>query len=163
MTNSRPKPPLWQRILANTIGVFFILFVLVSMLPKTEKQLAAEAAAKVEAERAAVAKVEAEQAAAKAAAEAAAATTAWREEAITAIRLEPTVVEAVWPAGNGPSLWVSMRDNGSRRDGFADYLCLQLRHFGMQVGDFIVIHVYDAAAMAREEFREIGRYECAPK
>ena len=163
MTTDRPKRPLWQRILGNTIWVVLVLVALVSMLPKTDEQLAAESAAKLEAEKVAAAKIEAEQAAAKAAAEAAAATTAWREKAITAIRQEPRVADASWPNGNGPSLWITMRDDGTRRDGYAESMCLILGQNGMPAGDFIVIHIYDAAAMAREEFREIGRYDCAPK
>lgn len=163
MANARPKRPLWQRILRNTIWVVIALVALVSMLPKTEEQLAAEAAAKLDAEKVAAAKVEAEQAAVKAAANAAAETTAWREEAINAIRQEPKVADASWPNGNGPSLWITMRDDGTRRDGYAESMCLILGQHGMQAGDFIVIHIYDAAAMIRDELREIGRYDCAPK
>lgn len=89
----------------------------------------------------------------------AAATADWRDTATALIRQEKTVVDAMFT--QPISLWVSMRDDGSRRDGFANYLCMVLYDAGMQPGDFVVIKILDAAAMAREEMSEIGRYECA--
>jgi hypothetical protein len=53
-----------------------------------------------------------------------------------------------------------MRDDGSRRDGFADYLCLVLKDAGMPKDKFVVIRIWDAFSLAREEFKEIGRSEC---
>jgi hypothetical protein len=53
-----------------------------------------------------------------------------------------------------------MRDDGSRRDGFAEYLCLVLHEHGMPKGDLVVIHIWDAAALARNEMREIGKFDC---
>jgi len=163
MTTLKPKRPRWQRVLGNTIWVIILLVVVVSLLPKSEAEKAAEAAeaeAKAQAAQAAAAEAAAKEEARVAAA---VATTAWREKAITAIRQEPKVADASWPNGNGPSLWITMRDDGTRRDGYAESMCLILGQHGMQAGDFIVIHIYDAAAMTKDEFREIGRYDCAPK
>lgn len=83
----------------------------------------------------------------------------WRETATELVRQEKTVMDAMFT--QPISLWVSMIDDGSRRDGFASYLCMVLHDAGMQSGDFVVIKIWDAAAMVREEMIEIGRYECS--
>lgn len=82
----------------------------------------------------------------------------WRADAVADVRSEQKVVEAQFA---GPSsFWASVRDDGSRRDGFASYLCTSLRLSGMPVGETYVIRIWDAAAMARGEQREIGRDVC---
>lgn len=82
----------------------------------------------------------------------------WRDAALDEIRNEASVVEATFP--QNLSLWASMRDDGTRRDGFANYLCLILAEAGKPSGDLVIVHVWDAAKMAREEMVEIGRAEC---
>lgn len=85
----------------------------------------------------------------------------WREKAVAAIIADNSkIVEAMFPNDARNSFWVSMRDDGSRRDGFAEYLCLALHEQGMPKGDFVVIRIWDAGAMARNEMHEIGRFDC---
>lgn len=72
-----------------------------------------------------------------------------------------TIVEAMFTGTS--SLWVSVRDDGSNRDGFAEYVCLEIMDAGMEVGDFYVIHIWDAAQMAREKLVELGRDECSKR
>lgn len=84
--------------------------------------------------------------------------TEWKAEALEEIKAEQNVVEAMW---SRPSiLWVSMRDDGSRRDGYADYLCMVLRDHGKPDKDRIRIRIWDAYAMAREELKDIGSSWC---
>lgn len=86
---------------------------------------------------------------------------AWREKAVQVIlNDEPKVVEAMFPNDAPNSFWVSMRDDGSRRDGFAEYLCLVMHQNGMPDGKLTVIRIWDAGAMARGDMREIGRFDC---
>ncbi|SOE18578.1 hypothetical protein SAMN05877838_3507 [Hoeflea halophila] len=85
----------------------------------------------------------------------------WRDTATELVIQEKSVVDDMFT--QRISLWVSMLDDGTRRDGFASYLCMVLFDAGMQPGDFVVIKIWDAAAIAREEIKEIGRYECARK
>lgn len=85
----------------------------------------------------------------------------WREKAVETIKSEPKVVDALFT--QDISLWVSMRDDGSRRDGFAEYLCMTLHEEGMNVGDFVIIKILDAAALAQQNTKEIGRFECEKK
>lgn len=87
----------------------------------------------------------------------------WKENALQAVRDEKTVVEAIFPQGSNNSFWASMRDDGTRRDGFAEYICLVLHDSGMPKGSFLVIHIWNAAEMAKGNMREIGRSECARK
>lgn len=91
---------------------------------------------------------------------AAAADEAWRDKAVDLIRKEKKVVEAMFT--QNISLWVSVRDDGTNRDGYADYICLVLGDAGMPKGDFVIIRILDAAALAKEEMKELGRSECAP-
>ena len=53
-----------------------------------------------------------------------------------------------------------MFDDGSNRDGYAQYLCLILREHGIPSNKLIVIRIWDAAEMARENFNELGKHEC---
>lgn len=85
---------------------------------------------------------------------------AWRQKALKAIRAEPKVAEAIFPNDARNSFWASMRDDGTRRDGFAQYLCMSLFESGMPKGQVIVIHIWDARAMAQSQMREIGKFDC---
>lgn len=87
-------------------------------------------------------------------------TDAWRQKALKAVKAEPKVVEAIFPNDARNSFWASVRDDGTRRDGYAEYLCMSLVENGMPKGSFIVIRIWDARAMARSTMREIGKYDC---
>lgn len=85
----------------------------------------------------------------------------WWPDAISLLLKENkrTIVEAKF---TGPaSLWVSVRDDGSRRDGFAQYVCVEIMGAGMEPGDFYVVHIWDAAQLARGRMVELGRSECS--
>lgn len=85
----------------------------------------------------------------------------WRTNTLDAIAADdPSVVEAMFPEDAPHSFWVSMRDDGTRRDGFAEYLCLVLHQHGMPKEDLVVIRVWDAAEMARGQMKELGRFDC---
>lgn len=81
----------------------------------------------------------------------------WRDQAVEEILTEPKVVEAMFT--QDLSLWVSVRDDGSSRDGFAEYLCLVLSDF-RPPDEPVIISIWDAAAMARDEMKRLGRNEC---
>jgi hypothetical protein len=85
----------------------------------------------------------------------------WHVAAAQAVAKETSVVEATFPNNSSSSFWVSVRDDGSRRDGFAEYVCLLLIEGGMPKGEFVVIRVWDAAKLAASDFRELGRFECS--
>lgn len=87
----------------------------------------------------------------------------WRARATARVLKENkrTIVDAMFPNGSSTSFWASRRADGTRHDGFAQYLCLELAAAKPPGGRaFTVIHVWDAAAMARGQLAEIGRHEC---
>ncbi len=84
----------------------------------------------------------------------------WMKSAVSNLQKEKKIVEVAFANDRPTSLWISVRDDGTRRDGYAEYACLVLAQSGMPAGQFTVIHVWDAAAMARGEQTELGRYDC---
>lgn len=84
----------------------------------------------------------------------AAAVASWQAPALDAIKTEKEVVEATFPAPN--SLWVSVRSNGSNRDGLAEYYCLTLQLEGKPKGKTIVVRVLDAANLDKV----LGKHVC---
>lgn len=87
-----------------------------------------------------------------------AALASWPDQIIDNIRSESKVVEAMFQ-NDGRTLWVSMRDDGSVRDGFARYLCLVLGDEPNPPTDFVIVHIWDAARM-KDDLVEIGYSEC---
>lgn len=85
-----------------------------------------------------------------------AATASW-DSALDAIRAEPKVVDLV---RKGPILYVGMQNDGSRRDGYAQYLCEVLRE--ERVDDRSVdIHIIDIAELnATNKWKKMGSNVC---
>lgn len=86
-------------------------------------------------------------------------TASWQNEALSLVRAEKQIREVLW---NTPAdLWVSMSDDGSRRDGFAEYLCLAV-YEGTSIPDqtYFLIHIWAAQAMKAGNLTEIGRAPC---
>ena len=83
----------------------------------------------------------------------------WRKRYVDLVLAEPKVVEAIWPNSTG-SFWASVRDNGTRRDGFAEYLCLLKSDAGAPKGVSYIISIWSAAEMARGKLSKIGEFHC---
>lgn len=60
------------------------------------------------------------------------------DAAMKEIRAEKKVIDATWGPIKGPSLFVAVKDDGSRRDGFAQYLCLVLKDHNISG---VIIHI----------------------
>lgn len=87
--------------------------------------------------------------------------TAWRDAALKHFNdktAEPSIVEAIW--SDTFSFWVSMRPNGSRRDGFAEYVCVQLGVLGKPDNEAVSISIWDAHEMASGNLKKIGSKGC---
>lgn len=82
----------------------------------------------------------------------------WRENLTNLARNESVTVEAMF--SQDVSFWVSVQDDGSSRDGLADYFCLLTYDAGRPEGESIIISIWDAAAMARGEMERLGRARC---
>lgn len=85
--------------------------------------------------------------------------TDWRQTAVDQLSEERAVVEAYW--SQNMSLWVSVVDDGSRRDGLAQYVCLVLPGAGKPKDTFIVVTIWDHVQALRGELVELGKAECA--
>lgn len=77
--------------------------------------------------------------------------------ALEAVEAEPKVISAAWQDESLPSLLVGVADDGSRRDGYAEYICQVLAEQRVYGG---VVHVLDGHA---EERTELGEHWCKIK
>lgn len=82
----------------------------------------------------------------------------WQETAVELAREEGKVMDAMW--SQSISFWVIMADDGTRRDGYASYLCLVLNQAGRPQGEFVSISVWDAATAGTNSPRKIGQAMC---
>lgn len=78
----------------------------------------------------------------------------WRDAALADVRSEKSVVEAKF--ANAGTLWVSMVDDGSRRDGFASYLCLSLSDRDRAIR----VRILDAKQLSQGAFVTLGETWC---
>jgi len=85
------------------------------------------------------------------------------EEARAAIAKEPAVVDFILDPNNGVALQVAVRDDGTRRYGYAEHLCLLLADYDFDM-QRTVVRVVDAAKVASSngDFRSIslGTVQC---
>lgn len=70
---------------------------------------------------------------------------AWQTKALKVIKAEKTVLDAKWRMPEANVLWVSMTPDGSRRDGIAQFLCLEFNGAGAPEGDLKTVFIYDPA------------------
>lgn len=78
-------------------------------------------------------------------------------DALEAIEAEPRVISAAWQDDSLPSLLVGVADDGTNRDGYAEYICLILADHRVYGG---VVHVMDSYA---EDWTELGKHWCTIK
>jgi hypothetical protein len=82
----------------------------------------------------------------------------WRDRATEMIKAREDVLDAMWAQAGGVSLWVAMRNNGSKRDKDAEQLCLEVWRAGRPEGQSIAITILDAARIQHQA--EIGKAYC---
>lgn len=71
---------------------------------------------------------------------------------------EKTVLDASWGPYKGPSLYVSVKDDGTKRDGFAQYLCLILKDHDISR---VIIHIMKPIYMKNFDIEhDLGRHIC---
>ncbi len=79
--------------------------------------------------------------------------------ALTEVKQEKQVRDASWLNERPASLLAGTIDDGSRKDGYAGYLCMVLAKHG--IGDAIV-RIMDVVAATRDQWKELGRADCPP-
>lgn len=77
--------------------------------------------------------------------------------ALEAVEAESQVISAAWQDESLPSLLVGVADDGTRRDGYAEYICTVLAEQRVYGG---VVHVMDNHA---EDWTELGKHWCTIK
>lgn len=77
--------------------------------------------------------------------------------ALAAVRKEKQVRDASWLNERPASLLAGVIDDGSRQDGYAQYLCSVLADHELHGG---TVRVMDVAAAVRNEWRELGKADC---
>ncbi len=78
----------------------------------------------------------------------------WQDRALEAIRAEPLVAETLFAAPG--SLWISVKDDGTSRDGLANYFCLVTWQEGRKEGESLTVRILDVADLNRT----LGKAHC---
>lgn len=78
----------------------------------------------------------------------------WKEIATKEALREKAIKEAMFPNGDR-SFWASVRDDGTDRSGYAEYLCLILHEAGMPAGHSTTITIWNLSVE-----RKLGRFSC---
>lgn len=71
---------------------------------------------------------------------------------------EPTAIEALWTADH--VFKVGVIDNGRVRDGYAEYVCLEISHHGMKGQDILVRVVDYERLVANGDWVNLGTFFC---
>lgn len=82
----------------------------------------------------------------------------WQEKAVEMAKAEPKIFDAMW--GQKISLWVSIRDDGTDRAGYAESVCLLLNEAGRPQGEFIAVTVWDVKGLGTNNSRQLGKAYC---
>jgi len=74
--------------------------------------------------------------------------------ALAEVKAEKRVLSAAWNSKTTPSLLAGVKDDGTRRDGYAQYLCGVLADHGIKGG---VVRVLDEHS---QDWKELGKAWC---
>ncbi|WP_156421757.1 hypothetical protein [Aureimonas ureilytica] len=87
----------------------------------------------------------------------------WEDSALKQLRTSiPQVVDIQW--GQPGSLWLFVMDNGQNRDGLATSACGALSFVeGTPQRRNVVVRVWDAASVTKDNMRGIGYARCSLK
>lgn len=80
----------------------------------------------------------------------------WMTQYVAIVKSEPKVKDAAWPNGSTFDFYVSVKDNGDNRDGYAEYLCLLRGGLEMPEGVKYTITVWDAGSADTQ----LGSFDC---
>ncbi len=69
----------------------------------------------------------------------------WQEKALQLIKQEKKVLDARWKMPSRNVLHVAMKPDGTRHDGFAEYLCMLFGDAGAPKGELKSVFIFDPA------------------
>ena len=70
---------------------------------------------------------------------------------------EPTAIDAAWMSDS--SFYVSVKDDGTSRNSYAEYVCLVLYEHGLK-GKYIVVRIIDHVAYKKGKLQTLGKKVC---
>lgn len=82
----------------------------------------------------------------------------WQIKGAELAKDEPKVFDAMW--SQSISLWVSVKDDGTDRSGFGDYLCLVLNQAGRPQGEFVAVTIWDVKGLGTNNSKQLGKASC---
>lgn len=80
-----------------------------------------------------------------------------RDSFLAEIKNEKLVKDAAWLHEETNSLLVGVTNEGSRRDGYAESICMDMTNKRLYGG---TVRIMDATAAIRDEWKELGRANC---
>jgi len=69
----------------------------------------------------------------------------WQKKALELVKKEKKVLDAFWRMPSRNILFIAMKPDGSRKDGFAQYVCMLLADAGAPKGELKMVEVHDPA------------------
>jgi len=69
----------------------------------------------------------------------------WQIKALQLLKQEKKVLDAWWRMPSRNILFIAMRPDGTRKDGFAEYVCMLLADTGAPKGKLKIVEVHDPA------------------
>ncbi len=83
----------------------------------------------------------------------------WQGKLVELAKAEPKISEATW--SNDDSFWVLVDDDGSSRDGYAEYVCILANDAGRPDGRFVAVTVWDRASASTSNPKQLGKAYCS--
>ncbi|SNY91430.1 hypothetical protein SAMN04515647_1651 [Cohaesibacter sp. ES.047] len=83
----------------------------------------------------------------------------WQQDALKLIKSEKKVIDARWKDPVVNAMHVTMASDGTRKDGYAEYLCMLFPDVGAPK-DLKTITIYDDAAYKAGGVQSIGMAAC---
>ena len=85
-----------------------------------------------------------------------------KEKILQLVKSESKVKDAIFPNSSDSLLYVGVYNDGTRKDGFAEYLCLSINQ-KVKLPHQIYIKIVDYQDILQKKgFREIGSFFCKP-
>lgn len=83
----------------------------------------------------------------------------WRLKTSELLKQEKSVIDHTW--SQDISLWVGRKNDGTRHDGFAEYICLVMHNqAGKPRDQLVVVHILDYAQFMAGEHVRLGKKVC---
>lgn len=80
-----------------------------------------------------------------------------RVELLASLKKEPRIKDVGWLDEKNNSILIGVLDDGSSRDGYAEYICNMMNDHELHGG---IVRIMDVSAATRDKWKELGRANC---